>query len=436
MKYYCIGIKGTGMATLASILSDLGNEVEGYDDNRHTKFTEEGLKKRNIPIYYEPHNLDKDVIVTFSRAFSEEHPEIKRVRSLGLKVKSYNEVMGDLTKEFETIGVSGTHGKTTTSYMIAHLFKDYGINYFVGDGSGYASLDNKLLVMESDEFNKHFLSYYPNISIINNIELDHTECYPHGISELKDAFKEFANKGKTIIAWGDSDIVRSIEFNKKPIYFGLNHENDIYPYNIHTDSKGSYFDVKYFDQDIKDIFLPLFGNHMILNATVAVTVAKLYNLDDSLIRKKLSTFITPKRRFKIIDKKNIKIVDDYAHHPTEIKATLDACFDHFPGKEVVAVFLPNSYYRNVALEDDFVKALSRADKTYVMEILSDREKKEDFPNVSSKTIVDKIANAEMIDYNSVDKLLRHKNAVIVFMSCTNIYELMNKYIELLDNDEK
>ena len=172
MKYYCIGIKGAGMATLANILHDLGNEVSGYDDVKEWKFTQSGLEERHIPIYTDStHSIDPDTIVTYSKAFSEEHKELKRVKELGLTIKAYNEIIGELTDQFQTISVCGTHGKTTTSSLLKHVIENvYGCNYFIGDGSGYASPKNELFVIESDEFNRHFLTYHPTYTVITNIE--------------------------------------------------------------------------------------------------------------------------------------------------------------------------------------------------------------------------------------------------------------------------
>src|SRR5574344_1467470 len=157
MKYYCIGIKGSGMSTLAQLLHDLGHEVSGYDDVEDYKFTQTGLDDRNIKIYYDNnHPIDNDTIVTYSVAFSQDHKELVRVKELGLQIKKYNEILGDLTKQFDTVCVSGTHGKTTTSSLITHIINNvYGCTYFIGDGSGYANKTNKRFVIESDEFNRH-----------------------------------------------------------------------------------------------------------------------------------------------------------------------------------------------------------------------------------------------------------------------------------------
>lgn len=432
MKYYCIGIKGAGMSTLANILSDLGNEVSGYDDTVKYKFTEEGLKSRGIKIYHEPHPMDSDTIVTYSKAFSDNHPEIKRIKELGLTIRDYNQVVGDVTSMFETIGVCGTHGKTTTSLLISDILNNtLGCNYFVGDGTGHASKSNKLFVIESDEFNKHFLAYHPTVAVITNIELDHTECYPGGIEEIKQAFREFGNKSELIVACGDDANIRDITFDKKVIYYGFNDNNDVVAKNVKLTDKGALFDV-YINGDLFDSYeLPLFGKHMILNALSSIIIANKYNIDKDSIKKYIKEFKGAKRRFKEEDINGYIIIDDYAHHPTEIEVTIDAARQKYPNKEIVAIFLPNTYSRTEVLLNDFVKALSKADKSYIMDIYCDRELQSDYPNVNSDLLIEKIKNAEKISINTVDKLLKHKGSVLCFMSCTNIYLILDEFKKII-----
>lgn len=431
MKYYCIGIKGAGMSTLANILHDLGHEVSGYDDVRSYKFTEEGLNKRNIPIFYDAHDIDKDTIVTFSRAFREDHKEIKRVKELGLTIKNYNDVVGDITAMFDTVGISGTHGKTTTSLLISHIINNtLGCNYFVGDGTGYANKDHKIFVIESDEYNKHFLAYHPSIAVITNIELDHVECYD-GLEDIINTFNKFGNKANFVVACGDDQNIRKISFDKDVIYYGFNDNNNVIAKNVELTKAGSNFDVYMNGEFYYHFELPLFGNHMILNALSAIIVCNHYGISKEDINTFMKTFKGAKRRFKEEIYGDIVTIDDYAHHPTEIKVTIDAARQKYPDKEVVAIFLPNTYSRTEALMDEFVEVLTEADKAYVMDIHCDRERQEDYPGVSSDTLMERIPNCEKVSVEDAEKLLNHKNSVLCFMSCTNIYELLDKYKDLL-----
>ena len=431
MKYYCIGIKGSGMSTLAGLLYDLGNEVSGYDDSKEHKFTEEGLIRRGIPIYYEAHDMDPDTIVTFSRAFREDHKEIVRMRELGLTIKNYNEVIGDITKMFDTVGVSGTHGKTTTSLLISHIIDNtIGCNYFVGDGTSHAAKDNNIFVIESDEYNKHFLAYHPSIAIITNIELDHVECY-NGLEDIINTFKTFGNKSNLVVACGDDKNVRKIEFDKKVIYYGFNDNNDVIAKNVELTKEGSSFDVYMNGEFYHHFELPLFGRHMILNALASIIVCNNYGISKEKIHDYMKDFKGAKRRFREEVIGDIVTIDDYAHHPTEIKVTLEAARQKYPDKEIVAIFLPNTYSRTEALMDEFVDVLKMADKAYIMDIHCDRERSIDYPGVSSDTLIERVPNSEKVSLDDADKLLKHHNSVMCFMSCTNIYVLLDKYKELL-----
>ena len=431
MKYYCIGIKGAGMSTLANILYDLGNDVSGYDDSVKYKFTEEGLRKRNIEIFHEPHDIDKDTIVTYSKAFDINHPEIKRVRDLGLTIKEYNNVVGDITKMFQTIGISGTHGKTTTSLILSEILSNtIGCNYFVGDGTGYANKDNKLFVIESDEFNKHFLAYHPSIAVITNIELDHTECY-EGLDDIINTFSIFANKAKNCVVCGDDKNIRKIKFNNDVIYYGFDDNNDVVIKNYELTSSGVKFDL-YMEEKLFDSYdLKMYGKHMILNSVSAIIISNMYGVSKEDIKHYLNEFKGAKRRFKEEIINDYIIIDDYAHHPTEIAVTLDAAKQKYKDKDVIAVFLPNTYSRTEALKDEFIEALKKADKAYIMDIYCDREKQSDYPNINSDLLISKIPNSEKVSIEDVDKLLKHKNSVICFMSCTNIYIILDEFKKII-----
>ncbi|MBQ9182128.1 MAG: UDP-N-acetylmuramate--L-alanine ligase [Bacilli bacterium] len=427
MKYYCIGIKGSGMSTLAQILYDLGNEVIGYDDVVDYKFTEDGLRKRHIPIYHSAHDLPSDIIVTYSAAFSPDHKEIKRINDLGLKVKKYHDILGDLTKQFESICVCGTHGKTTTSTLISHVLGNtLGCNYFIGDGSGFASKNNNLFVIESCEYNRHFLAYHPTYSIITNIELEHTEVYKD-IDEIIATFKEFALKStKGIIACGDDLNIRKLNLDEI-FYYGFNDTNDIYAKNVKLTSSGSQFEVILNNESIGNFDLPLFGEHMVLNTLACIAICIKLGIKPDTICKLLKTFHNAKRRFheEVLD--DVIIIDDYAHHPTEIEVTLKSARQKYPNKKIVALFKPNTYSRTKDFYNEFASALNIADYQFLTEIDCNRETQEEYPNVSSKLIFDNLKNGEMIDEESVDKLLQFKDSVIVFMSCASVSHLIENY---------
>ena len=433
MKYYCIGIKGTGMSTLAQILYDLGNEVSGYDDAKGHKFTQDGLEKRNIPIYYDhDHEIDKDTIVTYSVAFKEDHEEMKRVRKLGLTVKKYSELMGDVINMFETIGVSGTHGKTTTSSLIRHLLEEtVGCNYFIGAGDGYADKKNKYFVVESDEFNRHFTDYHPAYSIITNIEAEHLECYKD-IDDIRNTFEIFANQTKKlVVANGDNAELRKINYKTKVMFYGFNDNNDIVIKNMKLLETGSVFDLYINNELFGHFVIPLYGKHMVANAAAAITIAKELGLTVEKIHELLETFHNAKRRFAETKIGNCVIIDDYAHHPTEIKVTLEAVKQKYPNKRLVVVFVPNTYSRTKDFKNEFVEAFNIADKTYLTEIDCNRERQEDYPGITSHIIVDNLKNGDMISIDTIDKLKDEKDSVVCFMSCAYVDNLIDSFKNLI-----
>ena len=433
MKYYCIGIKGTGMSTLAQILHDLGNEVSGYDDYKGHKFTQDGLDSRGIKIYTDnDHDIDKDTIVTYSVAFTQDHPEMKRAKEMGLEFRKYNEIMGDVVSKFYTIGVSGTHGKTSTSSMIRHVLEEtVGCNYFIGAGDGFASLDNKYYVLEADEFNRHFTAYHPSISIITNIEAEHLECYKD-VDDIRETFSIYANQtSDLVIANGDNEHVRKINYSSRVMFYGENEDNDVVIKNIKLEENGSTFDV-YIDKTLYGTFtIPLYGKHMVYNACAAIIACKEIGISKDDIYKLLGNFKNAKRRFAITNVDDAVIIDDYAHHPTEIRATIEAVRQKYPNRRLVVVFKPNTYSRTRDFLDDFISVLGMADKTYLTEIECNRERQEDYPGVCSKLIVDGIKNSEIISDDTISKLSNEKDSVVCFLGCANVDSLIEGFKEVI-----
>lgn len=433
MKYYCIGIKGSGMATLACLLSDLGYEVSGYDDVKDFKFTEKGLDQRGIKIYYDgSKEIDNDTIITASKAFSEDHKEIKRIKELGFKITPYNEIIGDLTSKFRTISVCGTHGKTTTSSMISYIVDNtLGCNYFIGDGRGHANKDNNLFVIESDEYNKHFLAYHPSISVCTNIELEHTECYD-GLSDIVNCFTRFLNSSSEYaVVCGDNENIKGINFTTKVIKYGEEESNDYVVKNIDVREDGTYFDIYHEGSLLVSLMVPVFGRHMALNACAATIVCMNLGITTDKIKELLKDFRNAERRFQEEKVGNSIIIDDYAHHPTEIKVTLEAAKAKYPNKDIIAIFKPNTYSRTKEFTDDFASALSIGDYVYITNVDSNREKQEDYPGVNSNMILDKMTKGKLLLENDISDLLTHKDNVFVFMSCASISHLKEDLISKL-----
>lgn len=432
MKYYCLGIKGTGMSTLAQILHDLGHTVSGYDDAKEYKFTQKGLEERNIKIYYDnTHDLDKDTTVTYSVAVKEDNKEFQRVKEMGLNIKKYNEIMGEITKMFDTISVAGTHGKTTTSSLTKHILSHTtGCNYFIGAGDGYADKKNKLFVIESDEFNKHFITYYPKYSVITNIEEEHMECY----KDLKDIISTFeifaSNTKEEIIACGDNENIRKLKTKIPIIYYGFNEHNEYQIKNEQIIENGENFDLYQNEKLIGNFTVPLYGKHMVLDTTAAIIICLKHNIEITKIKELLLTFRNAKRRFVEEKIENSIIIDDYAHHPTEIKVTLEAIKAKYPKKRIVAVFKPNTYSRTKDFKNEFIESLKIADKVYLTEIDCNREKQEDYKGITSHTIIDQIENAEIISEDTIDKLSSEKESVVCFMSCAYVNHLIEGYKNL------
>lgn len=427
MIYHFIGIKGTGMSALAQIMKSLGYEVQGSDKPDHF-FTETGLVEKGITILnFDKDNIKENMVIVQGNAFKDDHEEVVRAKELNLKIYTYQEMVGRLTEMFMTIGVSGCHGKTTTTAMISHVLNNIvGTNYLIGDGSGFATKENKYFCLEACEYKRHFLAYSPYYAIITNIELDHIDYYKD-IDDVISAYQEYANKAeKMVIACGDDPYTHTLEVNPPIFYYGLSDDNDIIAKDVEYRDDGTSFDVFIEDNYYGHFDLPLFGKHMLLNALAVISVCYYERLDAKDVAKHLKTFKGAKRRFKENVIGDIVTIDDYAHHPTEVKVTIKGARQKYPNKKIVAILKTHTLSRTKEMADDFVEALDLADDAYVMDVGVDREEI-GYDDVDYHVILDKLKNGKYMSLDRVDELLKYENAVLIFMSSKDIYKLQNEY---------
>lgn len=436
MKYHFIGIKGSGMSSLAQIMFDLGYNVQGSDKEEHY-FTQDALDKRGIKLLpFDENNITDDIIPVIGATFNQDNNvEVKKVIELGIKKYDYYELLGELTKKYYTIAICGCHGKTTTTSLLAHVFNNIkGANYLIGDGTGYANKDNNHLIIEACEYKKHFLHYYPKVSIITNIELDHVDFYKD-LEDIKNAYIEFANQTeKYIIACGDDDTIKSIKdkLNKQLYLYGIDENNDFKATNIITSTQGSSFDVYFKDQLLGNVTINCFGKHMILNTLAVIAASYLEGLDVNKIIENLKTFNGAKRRFMETKIKDIIIIDDYAHHPTEVKSVIEAARQKYPTKQIIGIFLPHTFSRTKALHKEIADVLNTIDKSYILDVYPSRENQNDYPDVTSSLIIDLLHNGEAINIDTVDKLLSHHDSIIIFMSPNDLQNMIDKLIDLIN----
>ncbi|WP_125570634.1 UDP-N-acetylmuramate--L-alanine ligase [Lacticaseibacillus songhuajiangensis] len=428
---YFIGIKGSGMSALALILHDLGHKVLGSDITQFT-FTQRGLEKAGIEcLPFDAANLKEGYTIIAGNSFTDEHPEVARAREMGLKVYRYHEYLGKLIENYTSIGVAGAHGKTSTTGLLSHTLSGVAkTSYLIGDGTGVGQKDSQFFVFEADEYRRHFLAYSPDYIIMTNIDFDHPDYYT-GIEDVYDAFETEAKQVKKgIFAWGDDPWLRKLKVDVPVYYYGVSDKDDFIAKNVVRSTEGSAFDAYYHDELIGHFMVPLFGEHSVLNALAVVAVAYTEKLDPSFIARELATFSGVKRRFSETKVADMTIIDDYAHHPNEIKATLDAARQKYPDKKLVAVFQPHTFSRTIAYLDEFAETLDKADEVYLTDIFSSA--REQSGSVSAEDLGAKISHGgRVLKLDDMSPLLEEQNAVVVFMGAGDIQKYENAYEDLL-----
>lgn len=429
-RYHFIGIKGSGMSALASILYDLGHEVQGSDTTEYL-FTQKGLDERNIRLLsFAAENVTNDWILIQGNAFNaENNVEVAAAKTKKLPLITYYDFLGEMTRNLMSVGIAGTHGKTTTTGLFAQVFADAKPTaYLIGDGTGKAQENAEVFLFESCEYRRHFLHYSPDYAVITNIEHDHPD-YFKDLADVLDAFNHYADLAtKAVVACGDDSNTRLLQ-TKTPVYFyGFAPENDVQAVDVQRTTAGVTFGVKMKDELIGTFTLPFFGDHMILNSLAVITVAVLDGLEPSQIEASLQHFHGVQRRFHLEMIGDQVVVDDYAHHPTEIKVTIQALKQKYPERELVIAFQPHTYSRTATFLHEFAKILSQADAVYVSDIFaSAREAK---GTVTSADLIELIPQAQPFAKEQLEQLRAHHNAVVVFMGAGDINRLIPEYRQL------
>lgn len=437
MHYHFVGIKGSGMASLATIVADRGDKVSGSDIEKYI-FTQKALEDRNIDIYpFDEHNIQKGMIVIVGNAFQDSHVEVNKAlklqKSNEVVVYRYHEFLGKLIQEYCSISVAGTHGKTTTTGLLAHVMsKNASTGFLIGDGSGDMPQDAKYFVVESCEYKRHFLAYHPDYAIITNIELDHVDYY-HSMEDYCNAFESFANQVKKgIVLFGDDNYVRSLHVTVDHLYYGLDDTNDVQAVNIKQTSDGMEFDVLYKKEKFGTFKLPFVGKPLLWNSLGVIAVGIMEGLPYSLLQEGLASFQGVKRRFHIEQKGNNVFIDDYAHHPTAIQFMMEAVRTKYPNKKIVAIFKPDRFSRIAHFIDRFQEAFQGADAVYLCDF-PENAVKEDGIHVTIEDLAKACGNAMILseDESGARQLSKHAPAVYVFMSSKDIYKFKNILMELL-----
>ena len=428
-KYHFIGIKGSGMSSLAQIVYDMGHQVQGSDEETYF-FTQEKLEQRNIPMYYYgEENIKEGYEVILGNAFDETHIEYRRAKELGLTTYTYSQFLGKLLSDIPSIAITGAHGKTTTTTMTSNIFKhNHVTSYLIGDGTGHGEKNSEYMIAEACEYYRHFLAYHPNYAIVTNIDFDHPD-YFNDEHDVFDAFQSFVNQVKnTVVICGDDRLASQLKpTTAKTIKYGFNEGNDYQIKNVQTTSEHSKFDVYKNSELLGTFTMAVFGLHDISNATSAIALADINGISIEKIQESLSQYKPAERRFSEHKIGNSVVVDDYAHHPSEIKATINSARRKYADKEVIAIFQPHTYTRTAKFLNEFAESLETADKVFLCPIFASVREKEKIVGIEDLQKVTK--GAQIINSEEDFDKLNFDNSVFLFMGAGNINKLCQKFIE-------
>ena len=438
---YFLGIGGIGMSSLALYFIDKQKSVGGYDKVKSSITNQLSLKgsiinyedsKANIPNNF----LNKEeTLVVYTPAISKSNKQFVFFQQSSFKILKRSEILGILSKNKFCIAVAGTHGKTTTASILSHILLENNIKFtsFIGGisenyNTNFIQNGDEIILVEADEFDRSFLTLYPDIACITSIDPDHLDVYFNEQS-LYDSFTDFTNNIKN-----EGILLVNEKISIKGSTFGFDKNSDFHITNYNILNEEVFFDINY-NGLISSIKFNMQGRHNALNALVAFAIGLELKIDKLKLSKSLSTFLGVKRRFTYVLKSPKIIIDDYAHHPKEIEEISKSIKELYPDKKVTAVFQPHLYSRTRDFMSEFAHSLSLFDEVILTEIYPAREKP--IKNINSENLLNRIKNNNkcLITKSNLPKYLSKSSSdILVIMGAGDISEEVNsikKHVELL-----
>ena len=376
MNYFLVGIKGTGMSALAMLLKDLGNNVVGSDENKEY-FTDPLLKEKNIKWYPFGSKLNNDYIYIISNAYDQTNIDVKSIIDNKFEYYYYHDFIGKKLKK-DIIAISGTHGKTTTSTFLKEMLNNK-TSFIIGDGSGGGTNKSNLLVLEACEYRDHFLSYKPNILVINNIEMDHPD-YFKDINQMLNSYQRLVNQSDLVVVNYDDPNVKKLKF-KAVLKVGTQKDADV-KYHILDETKDKTKVQIIIGKTSYEISVPFVGKHLVYDYVMAYIICILLGEKPNVTNINL-----PHRRIEEYQYGNTILVDDYAHHPTEIKSLIETLKKKYPDYKINAVFQPHTYSRTLTLKKEFKEAFDLFDSIYLAKVFTSKRESE---NIYQQLKINKI----------------------------------------------
>ena len=445
---YFIGIGGIGMSALARFFNSQGKKVSGYD-LKQTKLTDT-LSASGIDIHYEtdikliPENID---LVIYTPAVPKDHAELVELQNSDIPVIKRSKALGLLSKSMDCIAVAGTHGKTSTSAILAHLMCCGGLEptAFVGGilknyNSNYIEGSSNWFIAEADEYDRSFLQLYPKITIIQSLDADHLDIYGSH-EEMIRTYEEFSlqtQEGGTIILQDGLRETFSADWEaalaqKNIKFIEISEKGPATIQNVKVENHRFYFDLKTSEMTLTDLVSVMPGMHNIMNASAAILAVMEAGLEPEDIEMCMATFQGIKRRFEwIVDNQDFVLIDDYAHHPTELKSAIDTAKLLYPESAITAIFQPHLFSRTNDFYREFAEQLDRLDRVYLLPIYPARE--QPMPGVSSEMILDimKTFNGYCIDFQDISAKLRdYKPEILLTLGASDLDKHHRTIIDIL-----